>query len=75
MWGSGNTANTSSFDVSKHWDTTYKSGEPNGEKHDCVGLFKGQLYDWPCGNIYRYVCQIRENEGEEIYARIIVRSL
>lgn len=44
------------------WYTNWRYGEPNSysEEEDCVGLFDGQWYDYPCRFVIGFVCEKQE---------------
>ena len=58
VWGSGRQL---SADVAAHW----KSGQPNNYKGNdhCVNVRNSEMWDVPCNNTYRFVCQKRLNQG------------
>ena len=53
IWESGRNL---TLDVAAYW----RSGQPNGKtKENCVGVKDGEMWDIPCKNAMRFICQKR----------------
>ena len=53
IWESGQNL---TLDVAAYW----RSGQPNGKKKEnCVGVKDGEMWDIPCKNPMRFICQKR----------------